>query len=271
MAPRVLRALRDDGWQVRAWQSRSIEDLEERVGSLHTGDVVAVMGGDGTLGRAAAGAFHSGAVLAPLPGGRGNDFCRVLGVSRDAVTAARQLRTAKVRRIDLGVAGARVFVCVAHAGIDSVANEIANHTPVLSGTPLYLYAAVRALASWTPMTFQISSDSGEREQVGWSVMVGKGGQYGGGMRIAPHASVDDGRLAVTYVGDVSRSEFFRVLPRVFNGTHVQHPKVSTESTTAITISADREAQVYADGEFVGLLPMTFQVLPGALQVLTPRT
>lgn len=250
-------------------QSRDLEDLEAKARALDAGEIIAVLGGDGTLGRAAAGAFQSGAVLAPLPGGRGNDFCRVLGVSRDAVTAARQLRAAQPHRIDLGVAGVRVFVCVAHAGIDSVANDIANHTPVLSGTPLYVSAAVRALASWTPMTFHVTSDNGDRGQVGWSVMVGKGGQYGGGMRIAPHASVDNGRLAVTYLGDVSKTEFLRVLPRVFNGTHVQHPKVTTELTTSITISADRPAQVYADGELVGYLPMTFRVLPSALQVLAP--
>jgi diacylglycerol kinase family enzyme len=265
-APAVVAALRQEGWRVRAVRSRSLADVEERVAALDQGELVAVLGGDGTLGRAAAGAFRSGAVVAPLPGGRGNDLCRELGVPRHPVAAARGLRTAERRRIDLGLAGTQVFVCVAHAGFDSVANDIANRTPVLTGTPVYLYATLRAIAGWQPATFCVDTGDGPTDHPGWAVAVANAGSYGGGMRIAPHAVLDDGRLAVTMVGDVSRPDFLRTLPTVFSGRHVQHPKVSTGSGETVTLSADRPFDVYADGELVGPLPMTIRCLPAALEV-----
>jgi YegS/Rv2252/BmrU family lipid kinase len=265
-APAVVAALQQDGWQVRAVRSRSLVDVEERIARLDEGDLVAVLGGDGTLGSAAAGAFRSSAVLAPLPGGRGNDLCRALGVSLDPVTAARGLATAERRRIDVGLAGTRVFVCVAHAGFDSVANDIANRTHLLRGTPVYVYAALRAVSGWQPAVFGVDTGNGPREHAGWSVAVANAPSYGGGMKIAPHAVLDDGRLAVTLIGDVSRPDFLRTLPTVFSGRHVEHPKVSTDSAPAVTLSADRPFDVYADGELVGPLPMTFRCLPSALEV-----
>ena len=265
-APAVVGVLREAGWQVRAVRSRSLDDVEERVAGLDEGDLVAVLGGDGTLGRAASGAFRSGAVLAPLPGGRGNDLCRALGVPRDPVVAARGLLTGERRRIDLGLAGTRVFVCVAHAGFDGVANDIANHTPVLRGTPVYLYSALRAISGWQPAVFGVETSRGRQDRAGWSVAVANAGMYGGGMKIAPHALLDDGQLAVTVIGDVSRPAFLRTLPLVFSGRHVEHPKVSTDSADTVTLSADRPFDVYADGELVGPLPMTIRCLPSALEV-----
>jgi len=269
-APRVLMALRSAGYAVRARESRDLDDVERLVGQVPADGLVAVLGGDGTMGRAAAGAFQSGAVLAPIPGGRGNDFCRVLGVAASPVAATASLPGAEVRRVDLAVAGTRVFVCVAHAGFDSVANEIANSTPVLRGTPVYLYAALRAVSGWVPAGFTVDTGAGPQRHDGWTVAIGNGGQYGGGMRITPHAHLDDGLLAVTLVGDISRQEFLQTLPKVFSGRHVEHPKVSTESGPQVVLSADRPFDVYADGERVGPLPMTFRSLPGALQVAVGR-
>ncbi|MFZ0323650.1 MAG: diacylglycerol kinase family protein [Actinomycetes bacterium] len=267
LAPRVLTALRQAGWRVSAHESRSMDHVEELVAACSSGQTVAVLGGDGTLGRAAAGAFRGGAVLAPLPGGRGNDFCRVLGVPRDPVAAARSLRRALPRRVDTAMAGHRMFVCVAHAGFDSVANDIANHVPVLRGTPVYLYAALRAVVGWTPAKFTVDTGGGPRAFPGWSVAVGNAGQYGGGMRITPAARIDDGVLDVTVVGDITRPDFLRTLPRVYNGSHVQHPRVTTLTGRSVTVTADRPFDVYADGELVGPLPMTMRAMPGALQVL----
>jgi len=270
LAPRVLRGLRDGGWVVRAYESRDMDHVEELAAAQRPDQVVAVLGGDGTLGRAAAGTFHSGALLAPLPGGRGNDFCRVLGVPRDPVAAAKSLADANERRVDAGMAGARLFVCVAHAGFDSVANDIANRTPVLRGTPVYLYAALRTVVGWTPATFTVDVGEGPREYPGWTVAVGNAGRYGGGMRITPNASIDDGILDVTIAGDITRAEFLQLLPRVFNGSHVDHPKVTSLVGREIEIAASRPFDVYADGELVGPLPMTIRSMPNALRVLGGR-
>ena len=270
LAPRVLKALRDTGWRVTARESRDMNDVEELVAGLTGDQVVAVLGGDGTQGRAAAGAFRSGALFAPLPGGRGNDFCRVLDVPRDAVAAARALADGSERRVDAGMAGHRLFVCVAHAGFDSVANETANSTPVLRGTPVYLYAAMRTVVDWEPATFTVDVGEGPCDYPGWTVAVGNAGQYGGGMRITPAAAIDDGILDVTIAGDITRIEFLQLLPRTFNGSHVNHPKVTTLTGREITLSASRPFDVYADGELVGPLPMTIRSMPNALRVLGGR-
>jgi diacylglycerol kinase family enzyme len=233
----VLTALRARGWRVRAAESRDLADVESRVAAVGPGELVAVLGGDGTLGRAAAGAFQSGAVLAPLPGGRGNDFCRVLGVARDPVRAVATLPDPgpderpngwdgeQLRRVDLGVAGSRIFVCVAHAGFDSVANDIANSTPVLRGTPVYLYAALRAIAGWHAATFTLEDGHGLRRHVGWTVAFGNAGMYGGGMNIAPHArraggDARRGHLAFGVPADPAES-LLRSSRRTPQGVHSQ--------------------------------------------------
>jgi YegS/Rv2252/BmrU family lipid kinase len=271
VAPRVRAALEADGWRVDPYLTKELDDARRLTMQVPPGELVVVVGGDGLIGRAAEGAVSSGALFAPIPAGRGNDFCRSLGVPLDAVRAAQGLRRGSTRRVDVGtvdVGGVtHTFVCVVSLGFDSVANEIANNTPALSGTAVYLYAALKAMATWRPATFTITTDDDVRTHTGWTVAVGNCGQYGGGMRICPNAQMDDALLDVTLVGAVSKPSFLATLPKVFTGRHLEHPMVDAMRVPWLQVDADRQFGVYADGERLGELPARIATLPAALQVL----
>lgn len=234
--------------------------------------VVAVLGGDGTVSCAANGLLGSGAALAVLPAGTGDDFARSIGASRfDA--AVRLLANPKVRPVDVVkiTAGATVrhFVNVAGAGFDSEVSETANAMSVrLGGTGTYVVALVKTLSRFSPARYRISVDDEEFEGDAMLAVVGNGVSYGGGMKVTPGAILDDGQMDVCVVEAVSKAAFLRAFPRVFAGTHTTHPKVKMFRGTHIAMEANRELLLYADGERVGPLPAEFEVLAGVLPVVT---
>ena len=129
-----------------------------------------------------------------LPGGRGNDFARVLGIPRDPAGGVRRdRRAAPTRAIDLGRGRrARRFVGIASLGFDSDANRIANEAPAWLGGLVYAYGALRALLAWRPARFEIELDGERRAFTGYSVAAANSRAYGGGMFVAPDASSTTG-------------------------------------------------------------------------------
>jgi diacylglycerol kinase family enzyme len=87
------------------------------------------------------------------------------------------------------------------------------------------------------------------------------------MRIAPEAELGDRKLDVLTLGDIGKAELLQVFPRVYKGTHITHPKVRMEKAERVTIECDRRILLQADGELLGEGPVTFQILPAALNVV----
>jgi diacylglycerol kinase (ATP) len=98
------------------------------------------------------------------------------------------------------------------------------------------------------------------------VAVGNGPAYGGGMRVTPDAAFDDGQLDVLVLNRISTPEFLRVFPKVFKGAHITHPAVDVHRARTVRLEATGIVS-YADGERFAPLPMTVEVVPGALGVL----
>jgi YegS/Rv2252/BmrU family lipid kinase len=270
--PSVEAALRALQLEYRVERTRSIEHARELAQSAAVaGDTAVAFGGDGLLG-AVAGALHeSGGVLGVLPGGRGNDFARTLGIPLDPPAACEVLASGVVRPLDLGEAGGRVFIGIASCGFDSDANRIANETRVIRGNLVYAYGALRALASWRPTTFSLRFDGGQsRQAVGYTVAAANSKAYGGGMWLAPAAALDDGLLDVVIVGHVPKLRFLRLLPTVFKGEHVREPNVEVLRAREVEISAERPFTLYADGDPIASLPVKVRTLPGAVKVIVPR-
>jgi YegS/Rv2252/BmrU family lipid kinase len=234
------------------------------------GEVPVTLSGDGLIG-AVAGALRDvpDAVLGVLPGGRGNDFARMIGLPLDAVAACDVLAAGRAAPIDLGAAGDRTFLGVASLGFDSEANRIANAAPPQLGRLVYVYGALRALAAWDGARFALDADGERVEFEGWSVVVANSGFYGGGMHVAPDARLDDGALDVVWLAESSRAGLVRLLAKVFRGTHVHDPGVSVRRAAEVTVSADRPFTVYADGDPIAGLPVTLRAVPAALKVLVP--
>jgi YegS/Rv2252/BmrU family lipid kinase len=272
--PAAERALRDAGLRVRLEHTRDIEHaraLGRAAGEA--GEVAAALGGDGLVGAVADGLRRSAGegLLAILPGGRGNDFARTLGIPRDPSAAAALIADGRQRAIDLGACGERAFVGIASCGFDSDANRIANETRVPRDAA-YLYGALRALAGWRPARFELELDGGAGGtwvHVGYSVAAANGRQYGGGMMLAPDAALDDGLLDVVTVGDVPKRRFLAQLPKVFSGRHVRNPEVAVRRARELRIAADRPFTLYADGDPLAELPATVRTLPAAVSVIVP--
>ena len=209
-------------------------------------------------------------MLGVLPGGRGNDFARVLGIPLDPVAACEVIAGGHVKELDLGQVGEKIFIGIASCGFDSVANRIANETRVVRGNLVYAYGALRALAGWKPATFEVTLDGGPpREVTGYTVAAANSGAYGGGMYLAPDASLEDGMLDVVMVEHVPKLRFLRLLPTVFKGEHVKQRMWSSSAAREVSISADRPFTMYADGDPIDELPVTVRALPRAVRVIVP--
>jgi YegS/Rv2252/BmrU family lipid kinase len=252
--------------------TRSLEHARELAAdAAAAGEVAVAFGGDGLIGAVAGALRNTDGVLGVLPGGRGNDFARALGIPLDPVAACEVLARGAVREVDLGIVGSRTFIGIASCGFDSDANRIANETRVVRGNLVYAYGAIRALLSWRPAQFDVTIDGdASRRVTGYTVAAANSMAYGGGMLLAPEASLEDGMLDVVIVGDVPKLTFLRLLPTVFKGTHTRQPNVQVLRAAEVRISADRPFTMFADGDPIAELPVAVSVIPSAVRVIAPR-
>jgi len=271
--PGVLGRLRGLGIEAEVHRTGSLDDARAAAcGAAGSVDVVAAMGGDGVVGACAAGLAELGpgarAALAVVPAGGGNDAARTFGIPPDPVAAAALLPGLVRRHADLARVGDRHYLNVAGAGFDSEVNRLANERLARAPSRLrYVGALLAELAVHQPATFTLDLDGERREGRAWFVVVANGPSYGGGMRIAPGARVDDGLLDVVVVDAIGRPGFLATFPKVFSGRHVEHPAVSVRQGRRVELAADRPLPVYADGERHGLLPAVFETCPAAIAVL----
>jgi YegS/Rv2252/BmrU family lipid kinase len=281
VAPAVEAALRGRGLSVRRVDTRDLEHARELAAeSAGNGETTVALSGDGMLGVLADALREiPGAVLGVLPGGRGNDLARVLGIPDDPVAACATIANGVVRPVDLGLvsdarsdAPAKAFVGIASVGFDSDANRIANEAPAWLGGLVYAYGALRALAAWRPARFAIELDPpGERKEfTAFTIGACNSKAYGGGMRAAPGALLDDGLLEVIVLESVSKFAFVtRILPKVFSGKHILEPGVRAFQAKEVSIDCERPFTMYADGDPIGQLPLRVCALRGAVMMLTP--
>lgn len=270
LLPDVEAALRSHGIAFRVDRTTSIEHARELARAARdAGEIAAAMGGDGLAGAVAAEIHSNDALMAVLPGGRGNDLARKLGIGHDPVAAVDLIAAGRERRIDVAEAGGRVYVGILSAGFDSDVNEIANRTRLPLGTLVYLYGALRALARWKPAHWHVTVDGTEHEFTGYAVAVANSGVFGGGMWLVPDARIDDGLLDVAFTSAKPKLQYLRGLGQVFKGAHVGQPGFELTQGREITFGADRPFTAYADGDPIADLPATVRVKPQALRVIAP--
>jgi YegS/Rv2252/BmrU family lipid kinase len=282
VAPAAEGALCAHGLEVRSVHTRDLDHARE-LGreAAARGETVVALSGDGMIGVLADTLRHlPGAVLGVIPGGRGNDLARVLGIPDDPAAAAAIVAAEHTRPVDLGIVDdqssggeGRAFVGIASAGFDSDANRIANEAPAWLGGLVYVYGALRALLAWRPARFELELDPPGERHVFSAFTIGAANSktYGGGMRAAPDALLDDGLLEVMVLESIGKLSFLmKILPKVFSGTHVREPGVHVFRAREIALGADRPFTMYADGDPIGELPVRVRALHGAITMLIPR-
>jgi YegS/Rv2252/BmrU family lipid kinase len=249
------------------------QGVSEARRTADAGEIPVVMSGDGLIGQVGGALAETDAAMGIIPGGRGNDLARVLGIPSDPAGAVDVLEARVERLIDVGEVNGRRFLGIASFGFDSECNRIANETRVIKGNLVYAYSVPRAIISWQPAKFDVTVDG--RDPItfsGWSVAIANSQAFGGGMYVAPHAKIDDGLFdIVTIDSSIGRFRYLSNLPKVFKGTHINAEGV-TELRAAgsiVEVSADRDFAVYADGEHLADLPATLRVLPRVLRVIAP--
>jgi YegS/Rv2252/BmrU family lipid kinase len=271
LLPKVEQALDERRAVFRVQRTRGLEHgVDQALGAIEAGEIPVVVSGDGLIGAIGGAMAGSETPLGIIPGGRGNDLARVLGIPDDPEGAVATLLDGETRRIDIGEVNGKRFHGIVSVGFDSEANRVANETHFLRGNLVYAFAAILTLIRWKPGRFTVRVDDERYRFTGYSVSVANNKAFGGGMFIAPDAELDDGEFDIVAVGEGGKLRFVGNLPKVFKGTHVEEEQVRVFRARHLELSASHPYPVYADGEHISDLPASLRVLPRALSVIVPR-
>jgi diacylglycerol kinase (ATP) len=233
--------------------------------SLRNGEASKLLsvGGDGLFHLLLQLAVEFKVPLAVAPGGTGNDFYRTLGWFEHELTDyLEQLISTEPTFVDVGVVDGEYFGAVLSSGFDSVVNERANKLKWPKGPAKYNVAIALEFPKFNAIEFKIFADAKVLEVEAMLIAIGNGQSYGGGMRVCPSADLHDGQLDIMILHPVSKLEFLKVFPTVYQGTHIEHPQV--EILQAKKIRIESAAIAYADGERIGQLPVQVESLPQSL-------
>jgi diacylglycerol kinase (ATP) len=260
-------------------------------GTSSEADAILVVGGDGTVHRHLPQLVKLQLPVLVVPRGSGNDFARALGLRsvRDSVAAWRKFCSGggKVRTIDLGLVTAlpdapdtnpspaqNYFCCVGGVGLDAEIARRANQLPRwLRRHGGYLLSFLPALLKFAPISVNISVAHGDAFVVRGTkaIMVAafaNAPAYGGGMKIAPHAQLDDGQLDLCIIGAMNKFKLCCLFPTVYFGRHLGIPQVEYLQTERLRLETEKPLEVYADGEYVCRTPIEVSVARAALRVIT---
>lgn len=268
----ALPALRRAGIRVRSLTGRDAAEARDLAAAAVADgiDTLVVCGGDGLVHLALDALGDAPVPLGIIPAGTGNDVARYLDLPRrDPVAAAAVISSGRTRRIDLGEVAGRRFATVVAAGFDAKVNERANRMRRPRGQSRYTLATVAELGVLAPVPYVLELDGRTVRTSAVVVAVGNGPSFGGGLRITEGADLHDGLLDVVVIGPISRPDLVRTYPKLFRGTHVDHPAYQHFRAREVTVAAPGIV-AYADGERIGPLPLTVRTLPGALTVWGPR-
>lgn len=244
-------------------------------------DALVVVGGDGMVHLGVNAVAGTDLPLGVVAAGSGNDIAGVNGLPGHdvaaALTAVEHGLEHGGRALDAvlvgppGLSMREWYVGVLSCGIDAAVNARANQLRRPRGTARYVRALLEVLGGFRPYGYRVTTDDGTWESTGSLVAVANAPRFGGGMRIAPDARMDDGLLDVLVAGPLSRPELMAVFPRVYSGGHVRHPACTVIRTRSVLVEPSTigppPPAAFADGERLGPLPLRAEVRPGAVRLL----
>ncbi len=229
------------------------------------------VGGDGTIHYIANALAGTGKKIGVIPTGSGNDIATCLGISPDIRKCCQIINKGKIKKIDTGLINDRYYyLCIAGSGFDSQVNYLANNTRLpLKGPARYNYAVYETLITFKPRKFFINYVNNNREFYGMMIAVSNMAMYGGGMKITPEASPEDGLFDVCIIKKINKMHFIKIFPKVYKGEHTSDRHVEIFRTSMIKIDSEYQFSVFADGEYICKLPATFRIMPGNLNFIVP--
>jgi diacylglycerol kinase (ATP) len=207
-------------------------------------------------------------VLGLAPAGRCNDFARALQITTDPANIAEAISLRATADVDLGRVNERFFCTVATLGADAEVTDFVDGMKLpLTGTPAYVYGAIRVLLRYRSKPVRLHGDFGTIAKPVFVASSANTSSYGGGIPIAPGANPLDGMLDLCLIDAVSRLRSLWLLPTVFAGRHVGLPIVRFVRTAGFRLESQAPLDVWADGERIGSTPVHIAAAPGAVRVL----
>ena len=233
-------------------------------------EVVACVGGDGTVSETGRGLIGTNTALALLPAGTGNDFARALGLHRKLDLAIRTLRDGNVQAIDVGRFGQHTFLNSVGVGFDGLVTRENQKVKSLTGILSYLVVVMKNLPTYQNPHFHLKGRDWEFKSKGVLVEFGNGQCAGGGFFLTPHADLQDGLIDVTLLGDYGPLQRFVAMPMVLLRRMEMLKGVQFFKTDVLELSVDRPTYIHVDGNLKHMNePATVEILPKALKVLFP--
>ena len=252
---------------------------------------IVAIGGDGTVNEVVNGFFEDGKPFAPhasfalIPFGTGGDFRRTLGMPIELHDAAKVIAANHTQAIDVGrlefvatngVKTTRMFANIASFGVSGVVDRLVNESGKKLGRLSFALATARATWSYKNQRVQLTFDGdahGRIEATINTVAVANGKFFGGAMKVAPNAELDDGQFDVIAMGDFGFADLVKSGRRLYQGTHLGMGKVSARRAKLVEaepVDPSGVVELDVDGEPLGRLPARFELLPGALKVVVPE-
>ena len=242
-------------------------------------ELIVAVGGDGTVNEVVNGLMRVDvAELAIVPRGTGVDIVRTFGIPTKLDEALAVAASGATRVIDAGRAAYRAwsgdiedsyFVNVASAGMSGAIAKRVNESGRGFAKASYFAATLSVFARWKNTEVRVSVDDEIRGGRMHDVIVANCRYLGAGMMICPEAEPDDGLFDVLLIGDITKADLVRTLPKIYRGTHLPHPKAELLRGSVVSIEADAPLPVELDGEQPGTTPVRFDIVPRALRLRVP--
>lgn len=228
------------------------------------------IGGDGTLNEVLNGMVGSNSSLGVIPSGSGNDFvrniCNCEVILNDAINGQE-------REVDIGRMNDKYFINVASVGIDAEVTYNARKfkkIPFINGGIAYILSIFATVFKYKSSELKIKIDEQEFYTKTLLIAIANGKYYGGGMKVAPEAQIDDGIFEVCLVRHISRIKILRLFPKLIKGEHKSVKEVSFYKGRKIKISSKKEIAVNRDGEVIKLKEVEFEVIPKGIKIVVPQ-
>lgn len=254
-------------------------------------EIIISVGGDGTLNEVVNGIMKgckatdvrsSNIKVGVLPVGSGNDFVKNFASQYDLDTLKKQIEGDCTQLIDIGVAEfqssnneliIRYFVNIADIGIGGViAEKLSRYKRWLGGNVTYQRAILSTFLSYRPQPLSVSTDTQHLSTPMMSLVVANGKYFGSGLGIAPEADVSSGTLEVVMLQNITLLDYLRQLPKVRRCEKIHHPEISYARSKRVVVTSLNATPlpIDMDGEYVGMTPVTFLILPQSLSFITSR-
>ena len=241
---------------------------------------IIAVGGDGTISEIVNGIYNANglndATLGIISTGTGADYIRTIGIPGDYEEACKKLISPITKDVDVGMVEcqkdgnsvSRLFVNFAGIGFDAeIVKATTQKYKAMGRVSAYLLGLLSTLVSYKNKEVDIVIGNDRRHRRICTVIMGNGKYGGGGMYTTPKAEIDDGLLDILIIGDLSKPDLIQSLPTIYEGTHLNHPKVSLKKAAEVTINPTVQMSIQADGDIVGESPATFKIIEQKLRIV----